>query len=677
MLDKVTEMVAHMIGIFHTTIEEERMRDSYQKIAAQRKAEPDTGPLRETSPTMKSPFQLEDFNPGVQYADQATPAAPVWYGPFLLGVPQLGPMNYWQPAELLPRDIENNFTFSMVQGRPILTLDPPGSVVTITYQSAYLSDNDLLRLSDTGTVFVDPSVFEAQLQGYQAIAQVISAPLSMVLPPLGASVHDHAVALHDQISTVTDPGFTGAVVTVLHGSEASGVVENGVVVEKATTLDDVMPAYFKAQTEKAEADANDALDALPEWAADPFQGLQGAVGENTLFDPEPGHAVVAGANLMVNQTSITFAWLDAPVIVVMGDVISLNIITQVNMLVEQGEYTGLGSALGSATYNSAAITLQSSMPAVGEGASAAQGPDGPLSFPMNWAVTRIDGDLLNVNYVQQYSFVTDHDRADIAFTSAETYIALGDNTVINITSLLEIGYGYDMIIIGGHMITINQINQLNVLIDSDHVTYGGALPTTFSAGDNLLFNGASISVTGLDSYQAMQGNFATAAQDLAVGGRIDERVTHDGVFEGIDILRVLYISGDATTINMVDQTNILGDSDQVHLALDNFQTGAGAEITVTTGSNAVINLASISQFGVDSTVSVGGAVYSDALIYQAGFVDTDANPLGVAMPALAAEAVVFLADGMIGPDAPPDDMSIAPTAIPATHSPDVMQSMLA
>ena len=674
MLDKVTEMVAHMIGIFQTTVEEERMRDGYQKIAALRKAEPDTGPLREISPTLKSPFQLEDFTPGVQYADKAAPPETVGYGPFLLGVPQLGPMNYWQPAEVLPRDLEGNITFTMVQGRPVLTLDPPGSVVTITYQSAYLSDNDLLRLSDTETVFVNPAVFEAQLQGYQAIAQVISAPLSMVLPPLGVSVHDHAIALHDQIGTVTDPGFSGAVVTLLHGAEASGVVENGMVVEKATNLDDVMPAYFKAQTED-ETEVDDSVDAPPAWAPDPFEGLQGAVGSNTLFDPEPGHAVVAGANLMVNQTSITFAWLDAPVIAVMGDVIFLNIITQVNMLVEQGQYTGLGAALGSATYNSAAITLQSSMPVAEEGAAAAQGAGDALSFPVNWAVTRIDGDLLTVNYVQQYSFVTDHDRADIAFTSAETYIALGDNTVINITSLLEIGYGYDMIIIGGHMITINQINQLNVLIDSDQVTYGGALPTTFSAGDNLLFNGASISVTGVDSYQAMQGNFAAAARDLAAGGGIDEGVAHDSVFEGIDILRVLYISGDATTINMVDQTNILGDSDQVHLALDNFQTGAGADITVTTGSNAVINLASISQFGVDSIVSVGGDVYSDALIYQAGFIDTDANPLGVAMPALTAEAVVFLAEGMIGPDAP-DDMSIAPTAIPATHSPDVMQSML-
>ena len=67
MLDKVTEMVAHMIGIFHTTMEEGRMRDSYLKSVAHRHTDTDTAPLLSETPTLKAPYQLEDFTPRIRY----------------------------------------------------------------------------------------------------------------------------------------------------------------------------------------------------------------------------------------------------------------------------------------------------------------------------------------------------------------------------------------------------------------------------------------------------------------------------------------------------------------------------------------------------------------------------------------------------------------------------------
>lgn len=674
MLDKVTEMVAHMIGIFHITIEEGRMRDDYLKANARMQADADTGPLASKAPTLNAAYQLEDFTPRIRYEDAPTEAKPNYISAPLLQTPYL-PIWWGMPSEGAPDTTIAYRLMADGPGRPVFTLEPPGGVVTISYQQAFLTDNDLLRLSDAGTVFVDPAHFDSQLQAYQAVAQAIHAPLSVTLPKLGESVLDHALALKDQISTIEAHELTGAEVNVVHGEAAIGIHENGVVVEVASNLDDVMPAYFKAQKDAEEQATSDDTDAPPDWAPDPFQGLDAAPVSNTLFTPDPGHEVVSGANFMMNQTNITSAWLDAPVIAVMGDVVNLNIIAQTNMLIEQGEHSGLGAALGSAAYNSAIFSTETSIQPPDENAEPAS--DGPLSLPSNWAVARVDGDLLTVNHSQQYSFVTDHDRADIGFYSANTYVALGDNTVVNLTSILEIGYGFDLIIIGGHMITINQISQMNVLVDNDLVTYDGLQPTQFSAGDNLLFNGAAINVVGQDSYHAMQDNFAAAAESFAQGAlTIDESVAHDSVFEGTDILRVLYISGDAVTINLVDQTNILGDSDQVHLALDNFQSNTGAEISVTAGSNAAINVASISQFGVDSTVSVGGDVYSDALLYQAGFIDTAANPLGVALPALASEAVAFLADGMVGPDTA-DDMGITPPTIDGNYTPDVMQSMLA
>ncbi|MGO4910552.1 type I secretion protein ATPase [Pseudorhodobacter sp. W20_MBD10_FR17] len=668
MLDKVTEMVAHMIGIFHTTLEDGRMRDSYLTTHALRQSDPETGPLLSAADAFKAPYQLEDFKPRIRYDDVPRDLPKMGFEPPFPGNPD---SLHW--AGLLP--VEPLFhtptapIFAKEFVRPKLTLEPPGSVVTVTLQTAYLADNDLLRLNDSGTVFVDPAVFESQLQGYHAVAQAISAPIGTALPDLGVSAHGHALALHNDIGTLNAPDFSGATITILHGTDAIGSFSNGKAVEVEAPLQDVMPAYL------AKYDVTDqpAADAAPDWVPDPFDGLNTPYASGENFTPSEGHELVTGANTLINQTNISFGWLDAPVIAVMGDVISLNIISQTNMLIEHAQLGGAGYASTSASYNSAFISLQSSASPIEAGGDT----EANLTLPWNWAVTRIDGDLLTVNHVQQYSFVTDLDRADVGFYSASSYIDMGQNQVINLTSLLEIGYGYDLIIIGGNMITINQISQMNVLIDNALVSYDGLLPTAFSAGDNLLYNGAAISVTGIDSYQSMQSNFETAANGLAAGDTdIGASAARDPVFEGIDILRVLYISGDATTINMVNQTNVLGDSDQVHLALDNFQSATGADISVTTGSNALINLASISQLGVDSQVSVGGEVYSDALLYQAGFLDTDANPLGVALPALTNEAVAFLADDMVGPDAP-DDMGIVPTTIDATSTPDVMQSMLA
>lgn len=98
---------------------------------------------------------------------------------------------------------------------------------------------------------------------------------------------------------------------------------------------------------------------------------------------------------------------------------------------------------------------------------------------------------------------------------------------------------------------------------------------------------------------------------------------------------------------------------------------------MTAGSNAVVNLAAINQFGTDSTIQVGGDAYSDAMLYQAELIDTGANPTGVSLPALANEAVAFLSDDMLNPDAQQGSPLITPTTPEGVTTPDAMQTMLA
>lgn len=659
LMDQVTEMVAHMIGIFHITLEEERMRDVYEEFKALRSADPDNEPVEAITHNFKARYDLEDFTPNVRYTPPGDDTPEVfipqtYYIPPYY--PAVEPGFMWAPVA--PHTWLPPFDFPTGPGRPLLTLEPPGGIAVITYQSAYLEDDDWVG-GDSALAFADPSVHLVQLLKYQASAATLAAPVAAEMVTPGDTAATEAIALHTQIGEVASPAVAGASVTVLHGADAAGIHENGVTVEEVTRLEDVMPG--------AEEDS----DAEEDGSPDPFEGLDDGGQSGGPFDIDGGHLVVAGSNTLVNEVSISSAWLDAPVISVMGDLINLDVIAQINLLVDRD--SGAGHGIGSATYSSASLSYSATTP---DPSDAENPPD--TGLPSNWAVTRINGDLLSLNQVVQYSFQTDFDRADITFSSANTYLGLGENTVVNVTQLWELGFAYDLILVGGNMISVNWITQTNVLIDNDTVTYSGLPPATIDSGGNLLFNGASIHEVGVDTYAPLQPNFAAAADSLADGAlTINQGVAHDSVFEGIDILRVLYIEGDFTTVNWIQQTNVLGDSDQVHLALDDFQANTGASANVTTGSNAVINLASINQYGTDSVVMVGGDTYDDALIYQADLIDTDADPLGVGMQALAPQAVAFLADGMLLPDTGPDDAQITPTPTDHVSSVDMLHTMIA
>ena len=136
------------------------------------------------------------------------------------------------------------------------------------------------------------------------------------------------------------------------------------------------------------------------------------------------------------------------------------------------------------------------------------------------------------------------------------------------------------------------------------------------------------------------------------------------------------ISGDHLDVQLVEQVNVLGDADQIAIASETIQSANGANISVVAGSNALMNFASIDDYGVDSTVYVGGEGYSDAMLYQAEFISTD-DPLVVRDTSeLASEAVLFLADDMIEGTTHGTETDLAPV-ISGEPEADVMQSMLA
>lgn len=119
-----------------------------------------------------------------------------------------------------------------------------------------------------------------------------------------------------------------------------------------------------------------------------------------------------------------------------------------------------------------------------------------------------------------------------------------------------------------------------------------------TSSGNVLWNEASINSVGADSYHEMSDGFAALGDSLEAGSDAvpGSLLTHEA-FEGQDdVLSVLYVSGDLISLQVVDQFNILSDVDQLDV---DAQGDAAAAIT---GANALINIAAISEFGIDSEI---------------------------------------------------------------------------
>ncbi len=633
-LDPITESIAHFIGHFQIAVEEARLRDTYNEFKAlERKEEDEARP--EFSPVrLTAPLGPEGYDPSVKplpaQADLMVAAASPAAAEMPVG-PGLAPD--LDLADLFP---PNDPVSSSAGGTIILPFVPtPSSVATITLQSIRLSDNDVLGDPDAAG-FLPPAIYEALLQGAIALAEQMM-PLSLNAVT-GAVLDDPqaAIAVIESLSDVALPAIDGVTGTILTGEGVDGRIMNGVSVEdELPSRDDLLPAYLQSKHAKLE-DADEVSKDI-KWMSE--------VGHVKLNVPDAQHAVTAGANELTNAAMIYTNWIDAAVIAVAGDVVSFDAVAQVNVLSDRDTVDGhvFPSLSTSKAVNAAEFTTTESSinsPHFTEGGG----------LPSVWNLKTIKGDVVLANHVKQHSFVTDTDRLDLTFTAATTTIVAGENQAFNLFDVAEIGFGYDLILVGGSMVTMNLIGQTNVLLDDDVFSGPGLGDAALSGDDNLVANKAQILREGADEHVEMARAFADALKDMAKGAaELAEEVARDSVFTGSEALRALYIEGNLTQINVVEQMNYLGDQDQVHMAFDAVATMiAGTAVSVSTGSNALMNAASIMTAGLDSKIMAGGTVYDDALLYQAELIDTDAAPNGVSVKALASEAVAFLADDMVG-----------------------------
>lgn len=741
-LDRTTDAIAHFAGEFALLLEQARLRFDYNSFETPEVENPERELAEAVQVRLKAPHKLEGFKPGLDLSDQ--PPVPLrGDGPDSSFAPSSPPppgeLNDMRPMLLdFPNASAFGGAFSLGALDGVIITPLPSQVASVTFQFNVLHDGDLLvNVSDWS--FVDPAYFSDVLAELSQTAQGFSIQSLLTdLSLIGADAAAlRAFAEEFRDAEVEDrPGLTTYKAS---GEAAAGITVNGAAADEIPSWADNLPYALRPEDERSESTVSPAADEADTGTEEGSAGSSAAVagsttasdsegalvptnnggGDTAPADPAPqeepfspfydpketaedespfgvdaGHELIAGANQVTNEAFIVTSMIDAPVIAVAGAVVQFDAVSQVNLLLEDpvaaSQAAGYG-AVGDATrapdaasrlLNAANISAVSSESETDE-AEADAGGLGPQFVDL----VRLEGDLLVVNEIRQHNFVSDDDRVDFSFTAASTFVGVGGNEVANLTSLLEYGFNYDLILIGGEMYSVNIVSQINVLLDFD-VTHNGAFDAEaeddeeetapgHSTGDNLLLNQVEVIREGIDTFVEMTEDFAAALVELAEGAtELAAEIAQNALFEGTEVLRALYIDGDLKIQNRIDQENVVGDADQVKTAMQEFVEEFGSGATVVTGSNALMNAASIQTFGLDSVVHTEDGAYSDLMLHQAGLVEEIHEAEEVDAVALAAEAVAFLAEGMLTPEVNESPMLVSDFDA-GMPSADVMQTMLA
>ncbi|SMH53575.1 hypothetical protein [Maritimibacter sp. HL-12] len=605
--DLTTEAIAHFIGSFNQVTEQARLRTDHDPFEREGPEYDEGVGLPNINIHVSAPLNLVSFDPGISYKlpllplpDRFMPTSVLLKSKFDPSVPYIWngdfPIGPVEPYAALPSGYSVKF---IIQPPP-----PPSSFAAVVVQQNLLLDSDIL-IGMTPGELVSPVAQSLALEWLVGASGNLAGPMVPDVPESGDAMATTAHEIFDAVTSYEAAASPpSAKVVVLTGDQAVGTHVDG----EAT---DIVP------------DLEAALPELPEEDDD--------VG--------PAHDVITGGNTIVNQAHVSYSLADAPVIAVMGDSLSLSSISQTNVISDLDMINGALNGPGAEGNTISSIASILSLAASSDDPEAAGG-DLP-GIPSFASVVRLDGNVVNFNYLLQQNLVNDNDMVSLELSSHGTFIESGGNLAVNAASLLAMSFQYDLIVVGGGIINVSMINQMNVLLDDDFITYPDDDAWSVSGNDNVLWNQASITSIGVDSYHQMSSDFDAFVTSLAEGSdAVPESIRAHEAFAGDDVLSVLYIDGDLINLQIIDQVNIVSDSDQVFLA------GGGGGAGLIAGANALINIAAISEFGVDSEIHVNGEAYSDALMHQAGLIVTeDSDLLAGGEGGLVSEAVAFLMDG--------------------------------
>ncbi|CAK05561.1 MULTISPECIES: hypothetical protein [Rhizobium] len=676
-IEKISEIIAHFIGLFEMTTDEMRLRTNYAEGAGPGADGPALPDQDAFTAAFSSDLQLKDYDPGINYKS----------GSYEI---EFGPARHFgrvfeesleKLAAIAGKDIPlphfGDPTDIVLTDEPELTVFAgPGSAISHVLQVNALYDDDYLDMTDGVHAPRDTSFVIERLADFSTKAEIFTPFASLHR----TDTYDGALKVAEDLEVY----IQNAQNTEDSGTTSLGTDATHEFVRLDPGVNDTVYINGKAETDIPVLDdflPDRGLAKLPEEPDDSNTSVEQDDPSGTSLE------VTAGANLVVNVASVINTGVITSVTAVMGNYHQVDAISQAFVYSDNDE---IASTLHSSDRSGeAAETIAKNIAlfehSTFEASSHADTDATEPTFPNSWRVSVIDGDVSFVQWIEQYQFVTDNDTMTVITSGSETTVLTGGNTSINFSSFFGMGMQYDLVIIGGNVLDINSITQISLLYDNDWVrAEDGVDPgADIQTGDNLIWNFASIHNVGTDSPFAAMPDYMAATQK-AIEDRdpnMPEGLSFDVNFQGYAGLNVLYITGNLYDMTIIKQVSILGDSDDVTLAASTIlENNPDATVTIDTGSNAVVNIAEIVDYdSFGQTTYLAGQLYSDAILIQGGLVEHDTTQPQPADDRLANEVIAFFdnddpaggdcADGVINAG---NDFSWS-----STHPADVMQAMVA
>ncbi|MDB6179572.1 hypothetical protein PAF17_19060 [Paracoccus sp. Z330] len=700
--DPATQAISRFVGLLELIVDGDRMRQEFLEFQRNPPPEPDGNAFPGISVKLLIEHSLPEYDPAlfqrIPAPDAGNPGGQPDYFYIATYAPlPVGTASFPEPGDLatLPAADPGAVTTTVITPPVALPSPPgiplvdgaPGSIVSVTLQVIAINDDDLV-VDGSGSHFVNPEQLHLVLNQMEDLADALAGFDIPEMPEMSDWM-PFAQAVLTQFDGVGGEALPETAQShVLRADDAAGIVVDGRTADEASEWTDHLPAYLRPDDDVASNGADEPDAAAPEGHETVIRtssGMDGKVETSHLAEhdfsrdfpgrntdgsaSDSGHHLIAGGNSAINEIGVASQWIDAPLIVVRGDVAKVHAVSQTNVLLEHDSVNGKAVTQPSNAMNVAEIT-QTPVPASG----AAEG------LPSSWSLFRLEATLYQVNWIKQVTYLTDYDRVEMTYSAQMTMLVTGENDAVNSTILNELGYRFDVIFVAGDMVDATIISQKNILHDSDLVT-GAAVtssPDGVSLADNLLFNSVTIETKGVDSFASMSDDLARAADDLAKGANtLAENLLDEAMTSARDTALALQIDGDLIRVNVFEQENIIGDADQLRLDMAQLQAELAQEASLIAGSNLLVNTATVTEYGIDSTIMAGGKVYDDAMIHQAEWFDSDAPVDGVRLAELTNDAVAaFLSEEL--PHGTEAVEAIAATSDYDTASNlDVMQGVLA
>ena len=306
-------------------------------------------------------------------------------------------------------------------------------------------------------------------------------------------------------------------------------------------------------------------------------------------DTHTNMAVVdAGGNVQSNAGELLNEHGPTGTLIVLGDSFKSNAIVQTNILVDHSVVAGTADSATIQAGDNAANNVASFVNTLDQNPYAMG-----LFGGLHWHVDTVSGNFYDVKLGTQFNYMTDNDLVSQTATDHYKFIETGANEQGN--QLVETNVSasqYDLVVVGGSYYSANWLFQTNVLVNSDYVsvngTAGGTGHETVSTGANWLLNSAVIVDYSTGSHpltpelQAIASALQGGEQTLDLGAGL--AVPGNGSMD----LNVLFVTGNYYDFNVLQQTNVMSDSDTVVQNL-----GANESGYISTGGNQLSNNAAI------------------------------------------------------------------------------------